>query len=74
MNQLHIVMYHYTRDLKHSRYPEIKGLEVALFREQIEFLKTNFQIVTMEEVIAACFREIDLPEKKGKSCRRMRCC
>lgn len=63
MNQLHIVMYHYTRDLKHSRYPEIKGLEVALFREQIEFLKTNFQIVTMEEVIAACFREIDLPEK-----------
>ena len=53
MNQLHIVMYHYIRDLKHSRYPEIKGLDAALFRRQIEYLKTNFQIVTMEEVIAA---------------------
>ena len=63
MNQLHIVMYHYIRDLKHSRYPEIKGLDAALFRRQIEYLKTNFQIVTMEEVIAACFGEMDLPEK-----------
>lgn len=63
MNQLHTVMYHYTRDLKHSRYPQIKGLDVALFREQIEYLKSNFQIVTMEEVIAACSGEAELPEK-----------
>lgn len=33
-----ISMYHYTRDLKHSRYPEIKGLDVGLFRKQMEFL------------------------------------
>lgn len=26
--KLYIAMYHYTRDLKHSRYPEIKGLDV----------------------------------------------
>lgn len=63
MNQLRIVMYHYTRDLKHSRYPGIKGLDVALFREQLEYLKTNFKIVMMEEVIAACFGEMNLPEK-----------
>ena len=63
MDQLHTVMYHYTRDLRHSRYPEIKGLDVNLFREQIEYLKTNFQIVTMEEVMAACQGEMDLPEK-----------
>lgn len=63
MNQLHIIMYHYTRDLKHSRYPKIKGLDAALFREQIEYLKNNFQIVTMEEVIAACSGETELPEK-----------
>lgn len=63
MNRLHIVMYHYTRDLKHSRYPEIKGLDTALFRAQLEYLKANFQIVTMEEVIAACQGETNLPEK-----------
>lgn len=63
MNQLHIVMYHYTRDLKHSRYPEIKGLDAALFREQIEYLKAHFQIVAMEEVMAACSGEMVLPEQ-----------
>lgn len=62
-NEIHIVMYHYTRDLKHGRYPAIKGLDAALFREQIDYLKTNFEIVTMEEVIAACSKETDLPEK-----------
>lgn len=31
--KLYIAMYHYTRDLKHSRYPEIKGLDVPLFRQ-----------------------------------------
>jgi len=56
-------MYHYTRDLRHSRYPKIKGLDVTLFREQIDYLKTNFHIVTMEEVIAACSGETELPEK-----------
>lgn len=35
MGKLFVVMYHYTRDLKHSRYPEIKGLDVSLFREQL---------------------------------------
>lgn len=63
MNQLYTVMYHYTRDLKHSRYPEIKGLDAALFRNQIEYLKKNFHIVTMEDVIAACSGDADLPQK-----------
>ena len=36
MNNLTIVMYHYVRDLKNSRYPDIKGLDVSLFKEQID--------------------------------------
>ena len=40
MSDLYISMYHYTRDLKHSRYPEIKGLDARLFREQIERVAT----------------------------------
>ena len=63
MSDLYISMYHYTRDLKHSRYPEIKGLDVNLFREQIAFMKSNFNIVTMEQVLEAISTKEKLPEK-----------
>ncbi len=53
MNKLNIVMYHYTRDLAHSRYPQIKGLDINLFRQQIEFLKSHFSVITMAEAICA---------------------
>lgn len=63
MNKLYIVMYHYTRELKHSRYPEIKGLDISLFRGQIEFMKNNFNVVTMEQVIDAVEGKSELPPK-----------
>lgn len=63
MSELYISMYHYTRDLKHSRYPEIKGLDVNLFKEQIAFMKSNFNIVTMEQVLEAISTKEKLPEK-----------
>lgn len=63
MSELYISMYHYTRDLKHSRYPEIKGLDVNLFREQIAFMKSSFNIVTMEQVLEAISTKEKLPEK-----------
>lgn len=53
MSKLHIIMYHYVRDLKNSRYSGIKGLDYALFKQQIAFLKDHFTIVTMEDVIEA---------------------
>jgi len=52
-SKLTVVMYHYVRDLKNSRYPEIKGLDINLFKEQISFLKKNYNIVRIEDVIAA---------------------
>lgn len=55
-------MYHYIRDLKHSRYPEIKGLDRPLFRRQIEFMKNNFNVVTMEQVMDAAEGGSELPE------------
>lgn len=63
MNRLFIIMYHYTRDLKQSRYPGIKGLDLPLFREQIYFLKNNFNIVEMEQVMDAISGTSELPEK-----------
>lgn len=61
-NKLTIVMYHYTRDLMHSRYPEIKGLDVSLFRQQIAFFKENFSVVTMEKVLDCVAGHYELPD------------
>ncbi len=60
---LYIAMYHYVRDLKYSRFPGIKGLDYDLFKQQLEFFKNNFQVVTMEEVIAAYNENYKLPER-----------
>ena len=62
MNRLLIIMYYYVRPMINSRYPGIKGLEYDLFKRQIEFLKDNFHIITMEEVIAAYNESYDLPD------------
>ncbi|MDE6025344.1 MAG: polysaccharide deacetylase family protein [Lachnospiraceae bacterium] len=61
MGKLYIVMYHYVRELKNSRYPGIKGMDIKLFRKQIAFFKQNFNIVTMEQVIDASDGKVDLP-------------
>lgn len=59
---LYISMYHYTRDLQNSRYPKIKGLDISLLRQQFEFFKNNFNVVTMEDAISAINGGV-LPEK-----------
>lgn len=51
--KLTVVMYHYVRDLKNSRYPGIKGLQIELFREQIHYLKKHYSFISMEQLIDA---------------------
>lgn len=63
MAKLSVVMYHYTRDLIHSRYPKIKGMDMPLFREQLQFFSENYHIVSMEQVIDAFERNFELPDK-----------
>lgn len=60
--KLFISMYHYTRDLRHSRYPEIKGLDIPLFRKQMEFFKEKCNVVTMEQVIDTVKGKSTLPD------------
>lgn len=48
-----IVMYHYVRDLAHSRYPEIKGLDVTLFEEQLQYIQKHFEVICMEDLLDA---------------------
>ena len=63
MNNLTIVMYHYVRDLKNSRYPDIKGLDINLFKEQINYMRKHYHIISMEDVIESIERGVKLPNK-----------
>lgn len=58
-----IIMYHYVRYLKQSRYPQIKGLDVTLFREQIGYLKKHYHFITMEMLIDSIDNKKSLPKK-----------
>lgn len=61
-DKLTVVMYHYVRDLKNSRYPGIKGLETELFKGQVQYLKKHYNFVTIEQVIDAFSSNKILPE------------
>jgi peptidoglycan/xylan/chitin deacetylase (PgdA/CDA1 family) len=63
MNNVTVVMYHYVRDLKNSRYPDIKGLDLSLFKEQINYMQKHYHIATMEEVIYSIDNQSNLPDK-----------
>jgi peptidoglycan/xylan/chitin deacetylase (PgdA/CDA1 family) len=63
MNNLTIVTYHYIRDLKNSRYPDIKGLDINLFKEQINYMRKHYHIITMEEVIYSIDNQAKIPDK-----------
>ena len=61
-NRLTVVMYHYVRDLKYSRYPEIKGCDVRLFKEQVHYIKKHYTPVTVEQILACKEDNIPLPD------------
>ncbi len=58
--KLTIIMYHFVRDLEHSRYPEIKGLSLSDFKEQLGYIEKHYSVVRMEDVIAAIYTNDDI--------------
>lgn len=58
-------MYHYVRDLPLTRYPKIKGRLVVEFKNQLEFLKKSFRIVTLQNVLDACYSGSPLPDNSA---------
>lgn len=46
-----IVMYHYVRDLKRSRFPAIKGLSVERFCRQLDYIQTRYTPITAEDLL-----------------------
>lgn len=63
MSRLTVVMYHYVRHIQQSRYPDIKGLELDQFIEQLQYLCLNYTVVSMEQVLAATEGLEPLPDK-----------
>lgn len=62
-NSCTVIMYHYVRDLAHSRYPRIKGLDLSFFVEQIEYLEKHYHFVTIETIIDSMAQQVPLPPK-----------
>jgi peptidoglycan/xylan/chitin deacetylase (PgdA/CDA1 family) len=59
--KISIIMYHYVRDLKNSRDPEIKGLTIDQFREQLAYLAKHYYFTNYAECKAAFRGETDIP-------------
>lgn len=61
--QLTIVGYHYVRPIVDSRYPGIKGLEVAAFRSQMRYFARHYSFVSIEDVVASVDERASLPAR-----------
>ena len=60
---LTIVMYHYVRDLRHARYPEIKGLSKEDFEEQTQYIKKHYNVISGPELMDAIVEGAPLPPR-----------
>ena len=60
-NLLTIVMYHYVRDLQHSRYPKIKGLATKDFKQQIRYIKKHYNVISGEKLMDVIVEGDELP-------------
>ena len=63
MSKLTIVMYHYVRDLTHSRYPEIKGLQTELFHQQVAYIAKHYHPISAYDLMDAIASDEALPPK-----------
>ncbi len=59
--KLTIVTYHYVRELKNSSYPELKGLPIDLFKEQIAYIKKCYNVIGAYDLMDAINSSGDLP-------------
>ena len=49
--EINIVAYHYVREIKNSKYPNIKGIEFNIFKKQIKFFKKKFDIISADDFV-----------------------
>ena len=56
-------MYHYVRDIRLSRYPEIKGLAKDDFREQISYILKHYTVISGTQLMDAIVEGATLPPR-----------
>jgi peptidoglycan/xylan/chitin deacetylase (PgdA/CDA1 family) len=56
-----VIMYHYVREIKKSKFPDIKGLEFALFKDQLNYLNKNYTFIKMEDLLETVHGSAILP-------------
>lgn len=61
-NQVSIVMYHYVRPIRRSKFPNIKGLEFKSFKKQLDYFSRKYNFITAEQLIAYSLGENKLPK------------
>lgn len=49
---LHVVMYHYVRDLPNTPFPRLKGMLTSTFRQQLRTLQEHYELATLETALA----------------------
>ena len=63
-HKIYVVMYHYVREIKKSKYPNLRGLELNQFKKQIKYFKKNFNILSNESFIEI-LNSKKIPKKKS---------
>ena len=63
-HSVNIVAYHYVREIKNSKFPNLKGIEYNLFKKQIKFLKKKFNIISADDLIEV----LDKKKNYNKPC------
>jgi len=61
---IYVVMYHYVREIKKSKYPNIKGLEFSDFKNQILYFKKNFNLLSNNQFVEI-INSKKVPKKKS---------
>lgn len=63
MSSFITVNYHYVRPIKNSKFPNLKGLEVKEFINQIDYLKSKYNIISATDIINTIINKDKLPKK-----------
>ena len=50
-NLLTIVVYHYVRPVKKSKFPKLKALEFQVFKKQLEYLSKKYTFISYDDLL-----------------------
>ena len=60
MKTCKLIMYHYVRPIKDSEYPEIKGLELKGFINQINYFKNSFNFTSSDQLLNCIYNNDEI--------------